>query len=204
MYQIRRGSGSAGGLPASGDGHGVGAGEGGGAHPVPSLSGPHREAAGAATGRRGQAMTHCAGGRRNRSNAGLSGGMSWQLTASDVIAFAINVVQNGQDCREPRPDRHTCWAARQRSRGAAVRAETGRHPMPSARCWKSSTGRSFEPAAWEPRNAGRTELDRQVASLRRSRLRLRWAARCDPTHRPPPEPPLAYVLAALLAPSSGR
>ncbi len=49
-------------------------------------------------------MTHSAGGRRNRSNAGLSGGMSWQLTASDVIALAINVVQNRQDCRKLRPD----------------------------------------------------------------------------------------------------
>ena len=44
------------------------------------------------------------GGRRNRSNAGLSGGMSLQLTASDVISLAINVVQNRQDCRELRPD----------------------------------------------------------------------------------------------------
>ncbi len=49
-------------------------------------------------------MTDSAGGRRNRSNAGLSGGMSLQLTASDVIELAINVVQNGQDCRELRPD----------------------------------------------------------------------------------------------------
>ena len=48
---------------------------------------------------------HSAGGRRNRSSAGLSGGMSWQLTASDVIALAINVIQNRQDCRELRPDR---------------------------------------------------------------------------------------------------
>ena len=30
--------------------------------------------------------------------------MSWQLTASDVISLAINVVQNRQDCRELRPD----------------------------------------------------------------------------------------------------
>ena len=30
--------------------------------------------------------------------------MSLQLTASDVISLAINVVQNGQDCRELRPD----------------------------------------------------------------------------------------------------
>ncbi len=49
-------------------------------------------------------MTHSAGGQRNRSSDGLSGGMSWQLTASDVISLAINVVQNKQDCRELRPD----------------------------------------------------------------------------------------------------
>ncbi len=49
-------------------------------------------------------MTDSAGGRRNRSSAGLSGGLSLQLTASDVIALAINVVQNKQDCRELRPD----------------------------------------------------------------------------------------------------
>ena len=49
-------------------------------------------------------MTHGAGARRNRSSAGLSGGMSWQLTASDVISLAINVVQNRQDYRELRPD----------------------------------------------------------------------------------------------------
>ena len=49
-------------------------------------------------------MTDSAGGRRNRTNAGLSGGMSRQLTASDVIDLAINVVQNRQDCRELRPD----------------------------------------------------------------------------------------------------
>ena len=49
-------------------------------------------------------MTDSAGGRRNRSSASLSGGMSLQLTASDVIELAINVVQNGQDYRELRPD----------------------------------------------------------------------------------------------------
>ncbi len=49
-------------------------------------------------------MTHSAGGRRNRSSASLAGGMSWQLTASDVIALAINVVQNRQDYRELRLD----------------------------------------------------------------------------------------------------
>ena len=49
-------------------------------------------------------MTHGTGGQRNRSSAGLSGGLSWQLTASDVIDLAINVVQNRQDYRELRPD----------------------------------------------------------------------------------------------------
>ncbi len=49
-------------------------------------------------------MTHSAGGQRNRSNAGLSGGLSWQLTESDVISLAINVVQNGLRYQESRPD----------------------------------------------------------------------------------------------------
>ncbi len=49
-------------------------------------------------------MTHSAAGQRNRSSAGLSGGVSWQLTASDVISLAINVVQNGLDRRVLRPD----------------------------------------------------------------------------------------------------
>ena len=49
-------------------------------------------------------MTHSAEGQSNRSNAGLSGGLSWQLTASDVISLAINVVQNGLDRRKWRPD----------------------------------------------------------------------------------------------------
>ncbi len=49
-------------------------------------------------------MTHSAGGQRNRSNAGLTGGLSWQLTESDVISLAINVVQNEHDCRELHPD----------------------------------------------------------------------------------------------------
>ncbi len=49
-------------------------------------------------------MTHSAGGQRNLSNAGLSGGLSWQLTESDVISLAINVVQNRRDCGVLRPD----------------------------------------------------------------------------------------------------
>ncbi len=49
-------------------------------------------------------MTQGAGGRRNRSSAGLTGGQSWQLTESDVTSLAINVVQNRWDCRELRSD----------------------------------------------------------------------------------------------------
>ncbi len=63
-------------------------------------------------------MTHSGGGWRDRSNAGLSGGMSWQLTASDVIALAINVVQNRQDCWELRPDlAYMLAGTKPRSRG---------------------------------------------------------------------------------------
>ena len=65
-------------------------------------------------------MTHSAEGQRNRSNAGLSGGLSWQLTASDVISLAINVIQNRLDRRKLRPDlAHLLGgsAAKQRGRG---------------------------------------------------------------------------------------
>ena len=49
-------------------------------------------------------MTHGAGGQRNRSNARRPGEVRWQLTASDIMSLAINVVQNGFDYRELRPD----------------------------------------------------------------------------------------------------
>ena len=49
-------------------------------------------------------MTEMAEGQRKRSNAGQPGSLSWQLTASDVMSLAINVVQNGWDYRELRPD----------------------------------------------------------------------------------------------------
>ena len=65
-------------------------------------------------------MTHNAGGRRNRSGAGLAGGLSWQLTESEVISLAINVVQNGLDGRELRPDLAYLlggWATEPRGRG---------------------------------------------------------------------------------------
>ncbi len=42
-------------------------------------------------------MTHSAEDRCN-------GRVSWQLTESDVISLAINVVQNGLDLRKLRPD----------------------------------------------------------------------------------------------------
>ncbi len=75
-------------------------------------------------------MTHGAGGRRNRSSAGLSGGMSWQLTASDVISLAINVVQNGQDCRELRPDlAYVLGASAAKARG---RGQSGAEPASDA------------------------------------------------------------------------
>ncbi len=49
-------------------------------------------------------MTHNPGGQGNRSSAGLTGGLSWQLTESEVISLAINVVQNRWGWRELRPD----------------------------------------------------------------------------------------------------
>jgi len=49
-------------------------------------------------------MRHGAGGQRNRSNAARPGEVLLQLTESDVISLAINVVQNGFDYRELRPD----------------------------------------------------------------------------------------------------
>ena len=75
-------------------------------------------------------MSGSAGGRRNRSNAGLSGGMSWQLTESDVISLAINVVQNRQDCRELRPDlAHLLGASAAKPRG---RGQSGDGPASDA------------------------------------------------------------------------
>ena len=49
-------------------------------------------------------MRHGARGQRNRSNAARPGEVLLQLTASDVMSLAINVVQNGFDYRELRPD----------------------------------------------------------------------------------------------------
>ena len=75
-------------------------------------------------------MTHSAGGQRNRSNAGLSGGLSWQLTESDVISLAINVVQNGLDRRELHPDlAHLLGGSATKPRG---RGQSGDAPVSDA------------------------------------------------------------------------
>ncbi len=75
-------------------------------------------------------MTHGAGGRRNRSSSGLSGGLSWQLTESDVISLAINVVQNGLDGRELRLDlAHLLGGSATKPRG---RGQSGDGPASDA------------------------------------------------------------------------
>ena len=75
-------------------------------------------------------MTDSAGGQRNRSNAGLSGGLSWQLTESDVISLAINAVQNEFDYRELRPDlAFFVGGSATKPRG---RGQRGEAPVPDA------------------------------------------------------------------------
>jgi len=60
----------------------------------------------------------------------LSGAMSWQLTGSDVISLAINVVQNGFDYRELRPDlAYFVGGSAPRPRG---RGQSGEPPVPDA------------------------------------------------------------------------
>ena len=56
--------------------------------------------------------------------------MSWQPTASDVISLAINFVQNGQDCRELRPDlAHLMGGSETKPRG---RGQSGDGPASDA------------------------------------------------------------------------
>ena len=75
-------------------------------------------------------MTHSAGGQRNRSKAGPSGGISWQLTGADVISLAINVVQNGFDYRQLHPDlAFFVGASATKPRGDGQRGEA---PVPDA------------------------------------------------------------------------
>ena len=83
---------------------------------------------GAAAGWRGQAITHSAGGQRNRLSAGRPGEVLWQLTGSDVISLAINVVQNGFDYRQLHPDlAFFVGASATKPRG---RGQSGEAPLP--------------------------------------------------------------------------
>ncbi len=75
-------------------------------------------------------MTHSAGGQRNRSNAGQFGSLSWQLTESDILSLAINVVQNGWDYRELRPDlAHSTGGSAAKRRSPRSRGDA---PVPDA------------------------------------------------------------------------
>jgi len=49
-------------------------------------------------------MTQSAGGKCNRPGTSRRGVLLLQLTGSDVMSLAINLVQNGLDHRELRPD----------------------------------------------------------------------------------------------------
>ena len=75
-------------------------------------------------------MRHGARGQRNRSNAARPGEVLLQLTASDVISLAINVVQNGFDYRELRPDLpFLVGGSATKPRG---RGQSGDAPVPDA------------------------------------------------------------------------
>ena len=75
-------------------------------------------------------MTRGAGGQRNRSNAARPGEVLLQLTESDVISLAINVVQNGFDYRELRPDlAYFVGGSATKPRG---RGQSGEVPVPDA------------------------------------------------------------------------
>jgi hypothetical protein len=75
-------------------------------------------------------MTHSAKGHCNRSNVGLPGRVSWQLTASDIVSLAVNVVQNGRDYRELRPDLQHMTAGSAAKRRS--RRSRGDAPVPDA------------------------------------------------------------------------
>jgi len=75
-------------------------------------------------------MRHGARGQRNRSNAARPGEVLLQLTASDVISLAINVVQNGFDYLELRPDLpFLVGGSATKPRG---RGQSGDAPVPDA------------------------------------------------------------------------
>ena len=75
-------------------------------------------------------MTHSAEDQYNRSNADQSGSLSWQLTESDILSLAINVVQNGWDYRELRPDLQHMTAGSAAKRRS--RRSRGDAPVPDA------------------------------------------------------------------------
>jgi len=63
-------------------------------------------------------------------SAGRPGEVLWQLTRSDVISLAINVVQNGFDYRELRPDlTFFVGGSATKPRG---RGQSGEAPVPDA------------------------------------------------------------------------
>ncbi len=105
-------------------------------------------------------MTQSAEGRRNRSNAGLSGGLPCQLTESDVISLAINVVQNRSDYRELRPDLAYLLggsAAKPRGRaqggdGPASDAILRANDLGAARALAGSVGEEFSEPGKRPQS----------------------------------------------------
>ena len=102
-------------------------------------------------------MTHSAGGQCNRSNAGRSGSLSWQLTESDILSLAINVVQNGWDYRELRPDLAHSMGGSATKRGS--RRSRGGAPVPDA------TRTMLEEVYQEILRAGRRGAARAVDQL---------------------------------------
>ncbi len=49
-------------------------------------------------------MTHDAEDQPSRSNVGRRGKVLWQVTLSDILSLAINIVQNGWEYHELCPD----------------------------------------------------------------------------------------------------
>ena len=75
-------------------------------------------------------MTQSAGGKCNRPGASRRGELSLQLTGSDVMSLAINLVQNGLDHRELRPGL-ACFVGSSVTEPQA-RGESGDAPVPAA------------------------------------------------------------------------
>ena len=102
-------------------------------------------------------MTHSAEDQYNRSNAGQSGSLSWQPTESDILSLAINVVQNGWDYRELRPDlAHSMGGSATKRRSRRSRGDA---PVPDA------TRTMLEEVYREILRAGRRGAARAVDQL---------------------------------------